>query len=192
MQAQTAYLLHLHHSGQASDVVFMDTDILVVDDLAAAFCQEFDYALTLSDAVDMPINIGMQVRGGLLGAQPAFPCLAGSLTGRALNVAVWGSLLAVQTMLGMAATLLCALAASDVELARTFQDAARLCCTMHSTQASAQVLPHRLHTAVFHRSRTSVPLPGNVLSACLSCSLCAAGPICGQPTSFRACSWATT
>ena len=54
LQAQTAFLLHLHHSGQASDVVFMDTDILVV------------YALTLSDAVDMPINIGMQVRGGLL------------------------------------------------------------------------------------------------------------------------------
>ena len=66
LQAQTAFLLHLHHSGQASDVVFMDTDILVVDDLATAFCQEFDYALTLSDAVDMPINIGMQVRGGLL------------------------------------------------------------------------------------------------------------------------------
>ena len=66
VQAQAAFLLHLHHSGQASDVVFMDTDILVVDDLAAAFCQEFDYALTLSDAVDMPINIGMQVQGGCL------------------------------------------------------------------------------------------------------------------------------
>ena len=79
MQAQTAFLLHLHHSGQASDVVFMDTDILVVDDLAAAFCQEFDYALTLSDAVDMPINIGMQVQGGLPAVQLTSPCVADSL-----------------------------------------------------------------------------------------------------------------
>lgn len=87
LQAQTAFLLHLHHSGQASDVVFMDTDILVVDDLATAFCQEFDYALTLSDAVDMPINIGMQVQGGLLAVQLTFSCLAGILVCRAFNLA---------------------------------------------------------------------------------------------------------
>ena len=64
-------------------MVFMDTDILVVDDLAAAFCQEFDYALTLSDAVDMPINIGMQVRGALLAAQLTSSWLAGAFTGHA-------------------------------------------------------------------------------------------------------------
>ena len=83
--AQTAFLLHLHHSGQASDVVFMDTDILVVDDLAAAFCQEFDYALTLSDAVDMPINIGMQVRGSLLAVHLTLFWLTGGFNGHAFK-----------------------------------------------------------------------------------------------------------
>ena len=68
-------------------MVFMDTDILVVDDLAAAFCQEFDYALTLSDAVDMPINIGMQVQGGLPAVQLTFPCVADSLAGHAFKLA---------------------------------------------------------------------------------------------------------
>lgn len=136
LQAQTAFLLHLHHSGQASDVVFMDTDILVVDDLATAFCQEFDYALTLSDAVDMPINIGMQVRGGLLAVSidlllfGRHSCLSCIQPGRQ----VWGSLLAVQTILSMTATLLCVLAAPDVkERVCTFQATACSCCTMHST-----------------------------------------------------------
>ena len=74
LQAQTAFLLHLAHSEAGADVVFLDTDVLVVDDLGSAFCQEFDYAVTLSDAADMPINIGMQVGGRRgLAVVPAVP-----------------------------------------------------------------------------------------------------------------------
>ncbi|KAK9916680.1 hypothetical protein WJX75_005703 [Coccomyxa subellipsoidea] len=62
--AQIAFLQQLMADGleQSTDVVFLDMDILVVDSLAEVFTEgtPFDYGVTLSDAVDMPINMGMQ------------------------------------------------------------------------------------------------------------------------------------
>ena len=95
MMAQGAYLGHLESlfagSGAAPHppVVFCDTDVLVVDDLSEVFesaegaaattppltpppavlpsiTTPYDYGLTLSDSIDMPINFGVQFvpRGG--------------------------------------------------------------------------------------------------------------------------------
>ncbi|BDA41026.1 hypothetical protein COCOBI_01-6810 [Coccomyxa sp. Obi] len=62
--AQIGFLQQLirEGSGNSTDVVFLDMDILVVDSLTEVFAEgaPFDYGVTLSDAVDMPINMGMQ------------------------------------------------------------------------------------------------------------------------------------
>ena len=53
-----AFLRHLHQRGMDMDVVFIDMDALVVAPMAPLFAPAgaapaFDYAVTLSDAVDM-------------------------------------------------------------------------------------------------------------------------------------------
>jgi hypothetical protein len=65
-KAQVAFLEAMLKAGKGDmNVAFIDMDMLIVDSLAEVFCGEFDYGLTISDAADMPINIGTQfVRGG--------------------------------------------------------------------------------------------------------------------------------
>ncbi|KAK9822241.1 hypothetical protein WJX81_005013 [Elliptochloris bilobata] len=65
-RAQQAYLRHLQQLGVHADVVFLDMDALVVAPMAPLFApvgaaSTFDFAVTLSDAVDMPINMGVQM-----------------------------------------------------------------------------------------------------------------------------------
>eukprot|EP00884_Botryococcus_braunii_P010590 jgi/Botrbrau1/19532/Bobra.0035s0027.2 len=65
MVAQRAYLEKLEAEfglDGVPNVVFMDTDMMVVDSVLEAFRgPAFDYGMTISDSIDMPINFGFQL-----------------------------------------------------------------------------------------------------------------------------------
>ncbi|CAL8466513.1 g6049 [Coccomyxa elongata] len=62
--AQIAFMKQLMAEGvsNTTDVVFLDMDALVIDSITEVFGRgaPFDYGFSLSDATDMPINIGIQ------------------------------------------------------------------------------------------------------------------------------------
>lgn len=59
-KAQVDYLDQLIASGTDTNVIFLDSDILVLGSLCEIFERyTFDYGFTISDAVDMPVNMGI-------------------------------------------------------------------------------------------------------------------------------------
>ncbi|KAK9814423.1 hypothetical protein WJX72_005744 [[Myrmecia] bisecta] len=76
--AQIAFMRNLTRQGldASFNIVFMDMDILVVDSIAEVFSgADYDYALSISDATTMPINLGVQfIRKGRYEGAIEFLC----------------------------------------------------------------------------------------------------------------------